>query len=231
MHEAYSIPTSADSRANNDAASQGIASSNEQHFPKRKGPSHAKTVTHSCHLFVPPANHEEFKASFDKNLRTITCSGFSVGVVSNIVPIHDYLLSIKTESQPATVDESAISIALQCSGSRLASAFHWFERMHQRHLCSMDEMAVFVTEDGEIGICYSTMSDGRSGLDASSPVLKAGDHVMRLYGAGEHVLVRTCAGDLGKNCCLLLSCIFMSDCECFAGQPHPIEVFERLTFV
>jgi hypothetical protein len=28
-----------------------------------------------------------------------------------------------------------------------------------------------------------------------------------------------------------LPCIFMCDCECFAGQTHPIEVFERMTFV
>jgi hypothetical protein len=231
MHKSYSIPTIADARADNDAALQGMAPSNEQHFPTRKGPSQTNTTTHSCHRFVPPANEENLRASFDKDLRTMTCSGMAVGVVSNIVHVCKHLLSIKTESQPATVDESAISVELQCSESKLASAFRWFEDVHPRHLCSVDQMAVFVTEDGDIGICYGTMKDGRSGLDASSAFVKAGDHVMCLYGASEHILVQTGVGDLGKNCCLLLPCIFMCDCECFAGQTHPIEVFERMTFV
>jgi hypothetical protein len=231
MPEYYSIPTVADARSNNDAASRDIALSDEQHFPTRKGPSQANTVTYGCHRFVPPTNDQNFSASFDRDLRTMTCSGFAIGVVSNIVHVGDHLLSIKTESQPASADESAIRVKLQCSDSKLAIAFRWFEDVHLRHLCSVDQMAVFVTEDGDIGICYGTMTDGRSGHDASSAFVKAGDHVMCLYGASEHVLVRTGVGDLGKNCCLLLPCIFMCDCECFAGQTHPIEVFERMTFV
>jgi hypothetical protein len=194
--------------------------------------SQAATTVCGGHVVVKSANENELRASFDQDLRTMTCSGFLLGVIRNIIPVHGHLLSLKIESRPATVDKRAIRIKLQCSASKLASAFRRFENLHSRSLCSVDQMAVFVTTDGAIGMCYSTMNDGRPGLDARSPVLKAGDRVVCLYGAGSPVLVRPLAGESdGERFRLLLSCMFMRDCECYVGQQHSAEAFQRMSFV
>jgi hypothetical protein len=147
-------------------------------------------------------------------------------------PLDVVILSLKIESRPATVDERAIRIKLQCSASKLASTFRRFENLHSRSLCSVDQMAVFVTTDGAIGMCYSTMNDGSPGLDARSPLLKAGDRVVCLYGAGSPVLVRPLAGESdGERFRLLLPCMFMRDCECYVGQQHSAEAFQLMSFV
>jgi len=92
-------------------------------------------------------------------------------------------------------------------------------------------MVVFVTTEGDIGMCYGTMNHGRPGVDASSPVVKADDHVVCIYGAGSPIIVWKSVGDLAEYFCLHLPCMFMRDCECYVGQPHPIEAFKRMTFV
>jgi hypothetical protein len=194
--------------------------------------SQAATTVCGGHVIVKSANENELRASFDQDLQTMTCSGFLLGVIRNIVPVHGHLLSLKIESRPATVDERAIRIKLQCSASKLASTFRRFENLHSRSLCSVDQMAVFVTTDGAIGMCYSTMNDGSPGLDARSPLLKAGDRVVCLYGAGSPVLVRPLAGESdGERFRLLLPCMFMRDCECYVGQQHSAEAFQRMSFV
>jgi hypothetical protein len=229
--EAYSVPTNANARADGNASTQSRGLSNELHGIDKGRPSQADTTVCGGHVIVKPVDDDELRASFDKGLRKMTVSGFVVGVVRSIVPVNDHLLSLTTESQPAVVDECAISTKLQCSESKLASAFRRFENIHARHLCSVDQMAVFVTEDGDIGMCYSTMNDGRPSLDASSPVLKAGDRVVCVYGAGSPALVRVSAGNLGKLFCLLLPCMFMRDCECYGDHPHTVEAFKRMNFV
>jgi hypothetical protein len=194
--------------------------------------SRTNTTICGSHVIVAPINNEELRASFgiEKGLRTMTCSAFDIGVVRNIIPVHDHLLSLKTESRPPTVDQSALSEKLQCSEYKSASALQRFDDLHFRYLCSVDQMAVFVTTAGDVGMCYSTMNDGRPGLnDAFPSVLKAGDHVVCVYGAGSPVLVRV--GDSGNHACLLLPCTLMRDCECYIGQPHPVEGFERISFV
>jgi hypothetical protein len=226
------LETNSKIRANDNASTQIMEPSNELHDSHRIVWSQPDTTVCGGHVIVAPVNDNKLMASFDKDkdLRMMTCFGLVVGVINNIIPVHDHLLSLKTETQPAAVDEDAISARLQCSESGLASAFRRFEDLHARQ-CSVDMMAVFVTTDGDIGMCYSTMNDGRPGLDASSPVLKAGDHVVCLYGASSPVLVRMPAGDFGEHCCLLLPCMFMRDCECYVGQPHSVEAFKRISFV
>jgi hypothetical protein len=231
MSDAYSMPGTADVRANDDASTQSMGLSNELLDRNRKWSSQADTTVCGGHVTVKSVNDNELRASFGKDPRTMTCSGFVIGVIRNIISVHEHLLSLRTESQPATVDESAIHMKLQCSKSKLASAFRRFEDIHQPYLCSVDQMVVFVTVDGDIGMCYSTMADGRPGLDTCSAVLRAGDHVVCVYGLGSPAIVRMSAGDLGKYFCLLLPCMFMQDCECYTGQPHSVEAFKRMTFV
>ena len=178
------------------------------------------------HVIVGNGNNNELKASFDKNPRKMTVSGFVLGVISNIIQVRNHLLSLKTKNRPAVVDESAIRIKLQCTETRLAAAFS----KHSQHRCPVDQSAIFITTDGDIGMCYSTMNNGRPGLDASSPVLKAGDKVACVYGASSPVLIRMPAGGPGKSSCLLLPCMFMKECECYMGEPHPVEAFERMSF-
>ena len=231
MIEAYSVPGEADVTAGNSTSTADMDLSDELYGLKIRRPSQAHTTVRGGHVVVGLVNDTGFRASFDNDLRTMSCSGFVVGVISNIIPVNDHLLSHKTESQPAAVDNIAISIRLPCSETRLASAFRRFEDLHQPRLCSMDQMAVFVTADGDIGMCYSTMNDGRPGLGASSSLLKTGDHVVCVYGAGSPVIVRMSVGDLGQGFCLLLPCMFMRNCECYVGQPHPKDAFRRITFM
>jgi hypothetical protein len=224
------LETNAAVRAHGNASTQSMRLSNEPLDLNRRTVSQTDTTICGGHVIVEPVDDNELRASFDKDPRTMTVSGFVLGVISNIIPVHDHLLSLKTESQPAAVNESAIRTKLQCSESRLTRALRRFEDLHARQ-CSVEQMAVFVTTDGDIGMCYSTMNDGRPGLDAASPVLKASDRVVCVYGSGSPVLVRLPAGDPRNHCCLLLPCMFIQDCECYMGQPHPVEAFERFGFV
>jgi hypothetical protein len=224
------LEVNSDIRANDNAVTQNMGLSNELHDLDLRRVSQAGTTVCGGHIIVEPVKDNELRASFNKNPPTMTVSGFVVRVISNIIPVHNHLVSPKTESQPAVVDESAIRVKLQCSDSKLAIAFRRFEDLHVRQ-CSVDQMAVFVTTDGDIGMCYSMMNNGRPGLEAASSVLKAGDHVVCVYGAGSPVLVRMHAGNLGEYCCLLLPCMFMRDCKCYVGQPHSVEAFKRVTFV
>jgi hypothetical protein len=231
MLEVSCPPTNADVGANNNASTQSMDLSQELHNIGWISSSKADTSVCGGHIVVEPVNDHELRASFDPDLRTMSVFGFVVGVIKNITLVHDHLVNLKTESQPATVDESAISMELKCSESKLASAFQRFEDLHSRHLCSVDQMAVFVTTNGDIGMCYGTMNNGRPVLEASSSILKAGDNVVCVYGAGSPVLVRMSAGNFGQHCCLLLPCMIMQDCECYHGQPHTVEEFRRMRFV
>ncbi|KAM0699270.1 hypothetical protein Q7P36_001317 [Cladosporium allicinum] len=176
-------------RPNIYASTEIMGSDDDLYDPHRTTPSQAGTTVCGDHIIDIPVNDNGLRALFDKykDLRRMTCSGFVVGVISKIIPVHDHLLRLKTESQPAAVDESAMSQKLQCSEYRLATAFRRFEDLHARQ-CSVDMMAVFVTTDGDLGMCYSPMDNGRPGLDASSPVLKARDKVACIYGASSPVL-------------------------------------------
>ena len=230
MLEAYSIPTNANARVDGNAPTQSMGLSNELHGFDKGRPSQADMTVCGGHVIVKPVDDDKLRALFDEGLRKMTVSGFVVGVISNIVPVNEHIISLTTESQPAVVDECAMAVKLQCSASKLASAVRRFENIHARHLCSVDQMAVFVTEDGDIGMCYSTMNNGRPGLDVSPPILKAGDQVVCIYGAGSPALVRVCAGNPGKHFRLLLPCMFMRDCKCYYDQPHTVEGFKRMSF-
>lgn len=220
----------ADAGAKNTPSPQRIGLGNELHGTSRMNSSQTNTTMCGGHVIVNPVDEHELRASYGTDPRTLTVSGFVIGVVRNIIPVHDHLLQPKTESHSAVVDESAIIVELRCSESTLGSAFRRFEDLHARHLCSVDQMAVFVTTNGDIGMCYSTMNNGRLGLDPSSPVLKAGDHVVCVYGSGSP-LIRMPAVGVDNHSCLLLPCMLMQDCKWYVGQSHPVEAFKRMTFV
>lgn len=231
MLDAYSTPINADDTVSDDASAQNTGLNEDLRNLKVRGSSRADTTVCGGHVIVKPVNDHALKASFDETVRTMTVSGFVLGAVSDIISVQDHLLRPKTETHPAAVDENAIRTKLQCSQSKLTAAFRRFEDLHARHLCSVDQMAVFVTTGGDIGMCYSTMNDGSPGLDSSSSILKAGDYVICVYGSGSPLLVRVPAGPLGKHFCLLLPCMLMRDCECYVNDPHPVETFKRMTFV
>ena len=224
------VETTAAVRANDNAPTQSIRRNSvtrKLHYLN----SQAGTTTCGGHVVVKSANENELRASFNKDLRTMTCSGLLLGVIRSITPVHGHLLSLKSESQPDAVDERAISMKLQCSASKLTSALRLSKDLNSSQYY-VDQMTVFVTTDGAVGMCYSTMNNGRPGLDARSPVLKVGDQVVRLYGAGSLVLVRPLAGESdGERFRLLLPCMFKRDCECHVGQPHSAGAFQRMSFV
>jgi hypothetical protein len=207
-------------RANDNTFTQGVRLSKLRDLVSQAG-----ITMCGGHAIVKSANENELRASFNKDLRMMTCSGLVLGVIRNIIPVREHLLSVITESQRATVDERAIIIKLQCSASRLTIALRQFEDLHSSSVCDVDEMTVFVTTDGAIGMCYSTMNDGRPGFDVRSPVL---DQVVCLYGARSPVLIRPLPGE---HFCLLVPCMFMRDCECYVGQPHSAGAFQRMTLV